>query len=106
MAAALNMPWYALYVARPEASGLPEADERRLAKTLDLARSLGAEPVRREAASLAQGVIAFARQAHVRRIVAGKPTHSRWVDALFGSQLDDLVRNSGDIDVMFVAGSA
>jgi len=104
MATALSVPWYALYVVRPEASTLPEADEQRLAKTLELARSLGAEPMRVEAVNLAQGVIAFARKAHVKRIVAGKPTHSRWVDALFGSQLDDLIRNSGDIDVTFVAG--
>ena len=106
LVAGLNMPWYAVYVVRPEASRLPEADERRLARTLDLARSLGAEPVRVAAASLAEGVITFAREAQVRRIVAGKPTHSRWVDALFGSQLDNLIRNSGDIDVTFVAGSA
>jgi two-component system sensor histidine kinase KdpD len=104
MAAALNVPWYAVYVAGPEARALPEPDAQRLAKTLELARSLGAEPVRVEGASLAEGVIGFARKAHVKRIVAGKPTHSRWIDALFGSQLDDLIRNSGDIDVLFVAG--
>jgi two-component system sensor histidine kinase KdpD len=106
MAAALSVPWYAVYVVRPEAPPLPEPDAQRLAKTLELARSLGAESVRVEGASLAEGVIAFARKTHVKRIVAGKPTHSRWVDALLGSQLDDLIRHSGDIDVLFVAGSS
>jgi hypothetical protein len=57
--------------------------------------------VRRHLAFRREGA---ARKAQVKRIVAGKPTHSRWVDALFGSQLDELIRDSGDVDVLFVAG--
>ena len=46
----------------------------------------------------------FARRHKITKIIAGKPSHHRWQDILFGSHVDELVRMSGEIDVYFITG--
>ena len=41
---------------------------------------------------------------NVTRIVVGKPARPRWREALFGSVVNELVRQSGDIDVYVITG--
>ena len=53
---------------------------------------------------MSAALLAFARQRNVSRIVVGKPLHSRWHDRLWGSLVDDIVRGSGGIEVMVIAG--
>ena len=53
--------------------------------------------------TVAGALLEHARQTNVTRIVAGKPTHSRWRDLLRGSLLDALIRGSGPIEVHVIA---
>lgn len=46
----------------------------------------------------------YARKHNVTRLIVGKPTHSRLRDRLRGSILDEVVRESGGIDVHVIAG--
>jgi two-component system sensor histidine kinase KdpD len=55
---------------------------------------------------VADEVLAYARAQNVTKIIAGKPTHGRWRDKVFGSLLDHLVRGSGEIDVYVITGDA
>ncbi len=106
MAAGLRAPWVAAYVATPTRAPLTRADQERLDAHLRLAESLGAEAVTLEGPRTAEALIAYARSRNVTRIVIGKPTHARLVDRLRGSLLDELVRESGDIDVLALSGDA
>jgi two-component system sensor histidine kinase KdpD len=104
MAAGLRAPWVAAFV---EASGRPplrDANLARLEENLRLAESLGGAVVRLSGLDVAGPLLAYARAHNVTRLIIGKPTHSRLIDRLRGSLLDDIVRGSGDIDVHVISG--
>jgi two-component system sensor histidine kinase KdpD len=85
---------------------MSEADRARLETHLRLAESLGASVVRLAGTSVAEALLTYSRKENVTRIVIGKPTHSRLRDRLRGSLLDDIVRGSGEIEVLVISGDA
>jgi two-component system sensor histidine kinase KdpD len=105
MAGAVKAPLLAVYVETPLTRLGPRAAEQ-LEANLKLAEALGVETVRRIGARASAETLLFARQRNVTRIVVGKPTHPRWRDFLRGSFLDELVRASGDIDIVAISGDA
>ncbi|MFI5321680.1 MAG: DUF4118 domain-containing protein [Myxococcota bacterium] len=104
MAAGLRAPWVAGYVDTPALGRMSEPDRVRLEEHLRLAESLGATIVRLSGVGVADALLDWARKQNVTRIVIGKPTHSRLRDRLRGSLLDDVVRGSGEIDVLVISG--
>jgi two-component system sensor histidine kinase KdpD len=105
MAEGLRAAWTAANVDVIGAPPLNAADHERLEAHLRLVESLGGEVVRLRGNSVAEALLAYAREHNVTTIVVGKPTHSRWRDRLRGSKLDELVRGSGAIEVHVIAPS-
>jgi len=103
MAEGLHAPWTAAHVDVIGASPLGERDRERLEAHLRLAESLRGDVVRLRGNKVADALLSYAREHNVTRIVAGKPTHSRWRDRLRGSMLDDLIRGSGPIELSVIA---
>jgi two-component system sensor histidine kinase KdpD len=103
MAYALEAPWFAATVetSRPLS---PEA-QQLLARNLALARELGGEVVSAAGEPVETALLQLAQQHNVTQIVIGKPLHSP-LQALLrgGSLVDNLIRNSGDVDVYVVTG--
>jgi two-component system sensor histidine kinase KdpD len=106
MAAALNAQWLAVYVETPALARLPQAARDPILKTLKLAEQLGAETANLSGESVAATVLEFARQRNVSKIVVGKPLRNRWRERLKGSLVDELIRQSGAIDVYVITGDA
>jgi len=104
MATSLNAEWFAVYVKTPRMVQLPEAEQSRAVQNLQLAEHLGAQTFTLFSRSMAEKIGNFARRHKITKIVAGKPNHYRWKDILFGSDVDELVRMSGEIDVHFITG--
>ena len=104
MAAGLRARWTAVYVEGGRLAPLPSADRARLESHLRLAESLGGEVAHLAGGKVSNVLLEHARRHDVTRILVGKPTHSRWRDRLRGSILDEVVRGSGDIDVLVIAG--
>ncbi len=105
MAVGLHADLLAVYVETAGSGGqLAPANRERLVQNMRLAESLGATTSTITAESAARELIAFARSRNVGRIVVGKTDRSRWREALFGSFIGDLIRESGDIDVYVVRG--
>lgn len=104
MASGLRAEWIVAYVETPAALRLPDFANDRVARTLQLAEQLGAETVTLTGQSVSEAILSYAHSRNVTKIIAGKPTHRRWRDIFFGSVLDDLVRNSGAIDVYVISG--
>jgi len=104
LAAGLRAPWVAAYVDAAALGGIGEPDRERLEAHLRLAESLGAAVIRLSGTRTSQALLAYARKENVTRIVIGKPTHSRLRDRLRGSLLDDVVRGSGDIELVVISG--
>ncbi len=104
LAADLNAEWFALYVETPEHSVLSPSQREHLAEILHLAEQLGAKVFTVPGHSVAETVTGFARSHNVTKIIAGKPVRSPWSDLLRGSPVDQIIRQSGNIDVYVVSG--
>lgn len=106
LASALDAPWIAVYVEGTRRWARSPKAREGLDANMRLAEKLGAEIVTIEQAGLraSDDLLAFARSRAVTKIVIGKPSRTRWLDALTGSVLDDLARAGGDIDVFVIAG--
>jgi two-component system sensor histidine kinase KdpD len=99
MAISLHAKLIAVFVETPRMARLSETDHNRVVQTLRLAEALGAETAMLSGHRVAEEVILYARKRNVTKIIVGKPTHPRWRDFFFGSIVDDIVRQSGAIDV-------
>ncbi len=98
LAGELQAPWLAVYVELPRP--LSESDQARLTKHLAMARELGAQVFTTTEDDLVRGLVRVAREHNATQLVVGKPAGWRWVEYFRGSsQLNRLIRESGNIDV-------
>ena len=104
MATRLRAEWVVAYVETPKHTRLREADRDRVTQTLRLAEKLGAQTVTLSGNNVSEELVRYARQRNVSKIVVGKPDRPRWREILFGSVVDDLVRDSGEVDVYVISG--
>lgn len=103
IAEGLHAEWTAAHVEVLGAPPLSDKDRERIENHLRLAASLGANIMRLAGPTVADALLGHARVHNVTRIVAGKPTHSRWRDLVRGSLLDTLIRGSGNIEIHVIA---
>ena len=104
MASALHAQWHAVYVETPKLVRLPQAARDRILQTLRFAGELGAETANLSGESVAVTLMEYARRNNVSRIIVGKPLRSRWRDRFDVSLVDELIRQSGTIDVYVISG--
>ena len=104
MAATLKAEWFAVYVEDPKMLRLPEAERNHAVYNLRLAEQLGAESITLRGRRVAAEIINFARQRQITKIIAGKPTRSRWQTIFFETPVDELLRRSGEIDLYVITG--
>jgi two-component system sensor histidine kinase KdpD len=99
----LKAEWYAVYVETPDEAGMSQEQRDRIAHLLQLAEELGARSVNLPGRSVAETVLEYARRHNVTKVIAGKPLRPRWLEMLRGSVVDQLIRQSGSIDVYVVS---
>ncbi|MCA9012995.1 MAG: sensor histidine kinase KdpD, partial [Planctomycetaceae bacterium] len=103
MAAALDGPWLAASVEVAGAS--PNSPVRqRIAEHFQLAERLGAEIVTLTGSHVAEVILDYARSRNVTKILIGKTHQPRWKRFLFGTVVDDLLEQSGEIDIYVIHG--
>lgn len=95
LATRLDAEWFAIYVETPSDTRLSKAERDRVAYTLRQAEALGARAVTLPGRTVAE----YAYTHNVTKIVAGKPLRGRWAEFLRGSIVDQIIRESRDIDV-------
>lgn len=98
LAGELQAPWLAVYVEVPQQ--LNDDERTRLARHLALARELGGQVIQTTDDDVVRGILRVAREQNATQVVVGKPAGWRALD-LFrgGSLLNQLIRESGHIDV-------
>jgi len=106
MASATHAQWLAVYVETPKLVRLPQAARDRILQTLRVAGELGAETANLSGESVAATLIDFAKTRNVSRIIVGKPLRPRWRDRFDVSLVDELIRQSGTIDIYVISGEA
>jgi two-component system sensor histidine kinase KdpD len=105
LAEELDTEWVAVYVETHEHIRLSQAERDRISRTLHLAEELGGKAVTLPGHSTAKAVLAYARQHNITKIIVGKPIHPRGYELLRGSVVDQIVRESGPIDVYVISGT-
>jgi two-component system sensor histidine kinase KdpD len=104
MAVGLRADWAVVYVETPAHAHLPREDREWVDQHLQLAESLGGSAVRLSGESVSAALLVYARDHNVTKILVGKPTHPRWRDWFAGSLLDEIIRQSGDIEIYVTSG--
>lgn len=99
----LNAPWFVMFVETPGHVHMPAENRLRIQRFLLLAEELGASVINIVSDSVADEVIDFSREHNITKIIAGKPLRPRLLDMLRGSVIDQIIRNSGKIDVYVVS---
>jgi two-component system sensor histidine kinase KdpD len=102
----LNAEWYVLFVETPQHMHMPVENRLRVQRFLNLAEELGATVASGTADSVADEVIRFSHEHNITKIVAGKPFRPRWYEIIRGSVIDQIIRDSGTIDVHVVSDIA
>ena len=95
--------WTAIYVETPAHHRLKKDDREQLSRTLELAEKLGATNVTLFGLNIASTIIDYARRHNITRIIVGKTLRPRWQEYLFGSVVDQLIHESGTIDVYVIS---
>jgi two-component system sensor histidine kinase KdpD len=91
-------------VETPRDQRLTAEEREDIVRALELAEQLGGRAVTLSGQSVADEILAYARDHNVTRIVTGKTRRPRWRDLFEGSLLDALVRGSGDIELLAITG--
>jgi len=100
MAYNLEAPWLAVYVegVRP----LSAEAQTQLDRNISLARELGAELVMTTGEKVSEALLRVAHQRNVTQIVVGKTLHHSIPEWVRGSLVDQLIRQSGPVDIYVV----
>jgi two-component system sensor histidine kinase KdpD len=104
MATSLRADWIAAYVEPVDPEVLDAKARQRLTQNLRLAEQLGAEIVTLAGHNPAEELLSYARVRNVTRIVVGKSGKTTWRRFFRRNLVDDLLRNSREIDVHIIHG--
>jgi two-component system sensor histidine kinase KdpD len=97
MARSLDVPWHAVSVQGMGPSG--EEREGAALQHLRLAEQLGAETATLTSDDVAGALLGYARRVNATMLVMGAPTRRSLRDRLFGSLLDEVIRQAEDLEV-------
>jgi two-component system sensor histidine kinase KdpD len=104
LAERLRAPWSAVTVETTQSTRLSEAERDRIASSMRLAETLGAEAATLPGRTVAEEIMRYAREHNVTHIVIGRSDKSRWREWLGGSATHHLIRIAGDVSVHVVSG--
>lgn len=103
MAAALDAPFIAVAVDSAH-QVVSDQTKEQVAQNFRLAERLGAETVMLAGQDVAATILDYARSRNVTKILIGKTNQPRWRRLLAGTVVDELLDNSGEIDVYVIHG--
>jgi len=101
----MGAQWTAIYIETPAHYRLSKEAKEQLTRSLQLAGKLGATTVTVFGLNIATTVIDYARRHNITRIIIGKTLRPRWQEYVFGSVVDQLIHDSGNIDIYVISSS-
>jgi two-component system sensor histidine kinase KdpD len=99
----LNAEWSVIFVETPGHLRMPAENRQRMLANIRLAEELGATIVNIPGENAAEAIVEYAHAHNITKIVAGKPLRPRWFEVLRGTVIDQIIRESGKIDVYVVS---
>lgn len=105
LASASHAELIAVYVESDRQSARSDREHAAVQEALDLATELGMEVVTLSGHDIVAELIQFAHRRNATLVVVGKPIRPRWRELIFGSVVDELVRASGDVDILVITAA-
>lgn len=104
LAGRMNTRWYALYVRkrREHPENVSATEHRRLTENVQLAMSLGATVVTREAENVADMIIEFVREEAINILVVGRPSHRGLLRRLVPGVVQQLIERAPGVDIVVI----
>ena len=99
----MGAQWTAIYIQTPSYHRLPKEARDRIARTFQLVEKLGGTSRTVFGINVPFAILDYARKHNITRIIIGKTLRPRWQEFLFGSVVDQLIHNSGYIDVYVIS---
>jgi two-component system sensor histidine kinase KdpD len=106
LADAARAPWVAVHVRTARAERMSEAEKGRVADTLRLAARLGADTATLPGDSVAESLLAYAREQNVTQIVVGKAKRPWGFELVMGSVVRSLIDRAESIAIHVVPEEA
>jgi two-component system sensor histidine kinase KdpD len=100
----LKAPWTAVYVENDRHYHLSKEGQESVERTLRLAERMGGKTEIIKGGKAADDIVAFAKEHNYTKIIVGKKPRARWKEIVHGTLADNIIRQSGDIDVYVVTG--
>jgi len=104
LAERLNAEWIVVFVETPRYGVAADEVRRRVLSSMRLAERLGAETVTLTGSNVAETLLSYAKSRNVTKIVAGKRQGPLWRRLLRSSVIDELIVESGDIEIVAISG--
>jgi two-component system sensor histidine kinase KdpD len=99
----LGAEWQAVYIETPGYNRLSSQEKDQLGHTLQLVEELGGKSLTLLGDSVASEVLDYARRHNFTKLIVGRPLRSRWTELLRRSIVDEILHQSGDIDLYVVS---
>jgi two-component system, OmpR family, sensor histidine kinase KdpD len=103
MAVELNAGWLAIYVETPRSLRFSQNRYDAMVSSLRLAEELGGRVVKVTGQNAAETIVDYAVKHNITKIIIGKPQQPRWLEALRGSIVNEVIRRSGKIGVYVIS---
>ncbi|MBV8526041.1 MAG: sensor histidine kinase KdpD [Acetobacteraceae bacterium] len=104
MADKMRAPWAVINVETSHAARSSEEERDRIADALRLAQRLGAEVITIPGQDVVTTVLEYARSNNFTHIVIAKSRRPAWLEFIFGSFAQKLIREARDLNVHIIAG--
>lgn len=102
LAISLHSSLIAVCILNPRYAYFSREQQEQVNQALQLAEKLGAEVIMQSAVDIPSEIIRIAREKNVSTVIVGKPIKPRWRDLIFPSLVNEIIRQSGEIDVLVV----
>ena len=102
LAAQLEVPWHAIYVETPQLQRLSEAARQQILRVLKLAQDLGGTTETLAGGSVANGIVKYARDHNLAKVVLGRRAKHRWW-SLRRTLTETIGSLAPDLDVVQIA---
>jgi two-component system sensor histidine kinase KdpD len=99
----LGAEWQAVYIETVGHNRLSPEEKDQLGHTLQLVEELGGKSFTLLNDTVAAGVLDYARRHNFTKLIVGRPLRSRWTELLRRSVVDEILHQSGDIDLYVVS---
>jgi two-component system, OmpR family, sensor histidine kinase KdpD len=106
MADRLRAPWAAVHIETPREARSDEAERDRIAEALRLATRLDGEAVRLPGQDVADTIIEYAQAHNFTHIIIGRSNRMRWLDLVWGSATQKLIRKADGTNVHVISPPA